>query len=332
MSDKLKGILIALALGDALGAPHEFKYTKHYKYTGTLEYPVKLFNRFQGESVFPVGSVTDDTQMTLTLAVQIIQDNKYIKDNVILAYEKWASTAKMLGKNTRALFKGVTTLKGYQNRYTKTFSVPQSEWTQSNGSLMRCTPFVIFESYDNLIEDIKLSNPHPVNIETGILYVFILKNLIQGYLPTIESLLQHIKEPAVIAVLHDVANKIDREIKGPFCSSTESKKDNDVKDIKGWVCTALYCSLYSIYHIPNLSDAYRYFIEKGGDTDTNAAILGALYGARDGYQKLRESESKNIDIILHCPFIGPESNPILKDIDTTVNQLMRISGITLNNS
>ena len=135
-ADKIKGILLGVALGDALGAPHEFHYQKN-EYTGELIYEVKLFNRFHGESIFPIGSVTDDTQMTLTLANQIIKDKGYNRDNIILAYEKWAATGKMMGKNTRALFKGVKTVKGYQNRYDKIFSAPITEWTQSNGSLNR---------------------------------------------------------------------------------------------------------------------------------------------------------------------------------------------------
>ena len=133
-TDKIKGILIGLALGDALGAPHEFKYQKDV-YTGKLIYEVRLFNRFHGETIFNVGSVTDDTEMTFALLRQIIKDGDYVKDNVILAYEEWANHGKMLGKNTRALFKGVKTVKGYQNRYEKIFSVPMGEWTQSNGSL-----------------------------------------------------------------------------------------------------------------------------------------------------------------------------------------------------
>ena len=131
--DKIKGMLIGLSLGDALGAPHEFKYQKD-EYTGELIYQLRLFNRFHGETLFYVGSVTDDTEMTLTLANQIIKDKDYNRNNVILAYEEWAKNSKMLGKNTRALFKGVKTVKGYEGRYNKIFSVPMEEWTQSNGS------------------------------------------------------------------------------------------------------------------------------------------------------------------------------------------------------
>src|SRR6266496_3416945 len=156
--DKIKGMLIGLALGDALGAPHEFKYNNSLEYTGKLIHKVRLFDRFHGDTIFEVGSVTDDTQMTLVLANQMIADGGYNRENMILAYEKWAATSKMMGKNTRELFKGVKTVKGYQNRYNKKFSAPENEWTQSNGSLMRCSPLVIFNDFNNFITDCSLSN------------------------------------------------------------------------------------------------------------------------------------------------------------------------------
>ncbi|HLX54629.1 MAG TPA: ADP-ribosylglycohydrolase family protein, partial [Aquella sp.] len=138
-----------------MGAPHEFKYNK-YTYTGDLEHPVRLFNRFHGETIFPIGSVTDDTVMTFTLANQIVSDQGYNEDNIILAYERWANSTKMLGKNTRQLFKGVSTVKGFRGRWHKKFDLPIEEWTQSNGSLMRCSPFVIFKDYHEIIKDAKL--------------------------------------------------------------------------------------------------------------------------------------------------------------------------------
>lgn len=310
-TDKIKGMLIGLALGDALGAPHEFKY-QHNEFVGRLVYPVKLFNRFHGETVFNVGSVTDDTQMTLILANQIIKDKNYNRNNVILAYEEWAFTGKMLGKNTRALFKGVKTIKGYENRYNKIFSAPIEEWTQSNGSLMRCSPLIIFNNFDNFIIDTKLSNPHPNNIDCGIIYLFILKSLaIKGVLPEIDTLERCTKSVEIRDVINDVKNKVIRDI-AP-------------KAVRGWVITAFYCALYSIYNIPDMNEAFKFFINKKGDTDTNAAILGALYGAKLGFNKLNldNINKNNIDILLN-------NNDILKDIDNISNKLCDIYIIEKN--
>ena len=311
-SDKIKGILIGVALGDALGAPHEFKYQDNI-YTGELIYEVKLFNRFHGETLFNIGSVTDDTQMTLTLANQIIKDNInstssiYNKNNVILAYEEWATTGKMLGKNTRALFKNVKTVKGYENRYNKIFTTtPKEEWTQSNGSLMRCTPLIVYPDFNPLIIDTSLTNPHPINKDCSIIYTYILKLLAVGkQLPLIDDLIRYTKEKAIIDAILDVKHKILRNISD--------------KNVKGWVVTALYCALYSIYNIQSINEAFKLFIEMKGDTDTNAAILGALYGAKLGFIQLNEDpvNNKNIQILL-------SNNNILNNIDDISNNLFKI--------
>jgi ADP-ribosyl-[dinitrogen reductase] hydrolase len=302
-ANKIKGMLMGLALGDALGAPHEFKYQNNI-YTGELVYVVKLWNRFHGESVIGLAAVTDDTEMTFTLIRQILKDDGYIRNNIIRAYEDWATTSKMLGKNTRALFKGIKTVKGYEGRYEKMFSTPQNEWTQSNGSLMRCSPLVIFNNYDNIITDCKLTNPHPNNIEVELIYLYILKLLlVTGTLPKIDDLYKYTKSDDIKSVLDDVKNKVERDI-AP-------------KEVRGWAITAFYCALYSIYNIENINDAYKYFILKKGDTDTNAAILGALYGAKLGYTNLEQLCGENVSILL-------KNNIILRDIDDTSVKLFEL--------
>lgn len=47
----------------------------------------------------------------------------------------------------------------------------------------------------------------------------------------------------------------------------------------------------------------KFIIEKKGDTDTNAAIAGAIYGARVGFQKLMEEQSENWKILMSSEHI-----------------------------
>ena len=122
-------------------------------------------------------------------------------------------------------------------------------------------------------------------------------------LPDIDSLFKYTKSVDIILVLQDVKNKVIRDI-AP-------------KKVKGWVITAFYCALYSIYNIEDVDVAFSFFITKKGDTDTNAAILGALYGAKLGYIKLYELCKDNIDILL-------QNNLILKDVDGISNELYNI--------
>jgi len=303
--DKLKGMLVGVALGDALGLPHEQRYATPI-YTGKLQYETKVFNRFRGETIYPIGSVSDDTEMTLALARQIGRDQGYNEHNVILAYQQFASNCPMLGNNTRELFKGISTVKGYQKRYQKKFgsTVTSESWTQSNGSLMRCSPLVVFKEYQELLCDTALTNPHPVNLECGLIYLSLLKQLINdSSLPPLETILSKCKQPDVQQVIADVKNKIIRDVKQ--------------KELKGWVCTTLYCALYSIYYFEQFELALEFVITQKGDTDTNASVTAALFGAKHGFEQLAKEQQDNIDRVIQI-------NHSLADLDLISNNLYNV--------
>ena len=50
----------------------------------------------------------------------------------------------------------------------------------------------------------------------------------------------------------------------------------------GWVLIALQNAFYELLHAPSLEDGVVATVRRGGDTDTNAAIAGALLGAVHG--------------------------------------------------
>ena len=148
-SDRVAGMLMGLFLGDALGAPHEFRCNRKLIYTGKLEHQAFLVTHFQGKKSLSVGQVTDDSEMTLALLRTLLEkDGKYDRKSVISSYLEWANSGGwMLGKNTRALLKGVKTVKGYESRMKSVLILPESEISQSNGAMMRCCPLALL-SYE----------------------------------------------------------------------------------------------------------------------------------------------------------------------------------------
>lgn len=289
--DKIHGMLFGVALGDALGVPHEFRHNKKNVYTGKLQYHPSMRNRFTGkETMFPIGTVSDDTEMTISLFSSMKRkDSSYYYDSkdALKSYLAWANDGmpKMMGVNTRKLFKGVKTLKGYENRAKKVFS---SEISQSNGCLMRCSPLALIEDAKERMvsveSDCKLTNPTSICIEVCKVYVEGLRMALMGshnndiilHMSKVEHKeLQH----AVVQVL----NNIPREI--------TSKS-------KGWIVHAFYCVLYSLYHFTSYSEAVNSVIKMGGDTDTNAAIVGGMFGALIGLNLLRKEQKDNLELML----------------------------------
>lgn len=289
VTDRIHGMLIGVALGDALGSPHEFN---NLPYTGKLEHPTLRRSKWQPTKVEPPGQITDDTEMTLTLARTII--NGYSRDSAILNYQQWAnSKCPSMGKNTRHLFLGVKTVKGYEKRFAtppkgkKNYNGPQE--SQANGSLMRASPLVVLD-LDHAIVDCKITNPHQVNIECSTIYHTMLRAIMAGKDPTevFLDLCQRTWYPDISQMLDEVKNGTPR----------------DVTDKKGWVVHGLYVALMCITRLGSYfessANCYRWIMSLGGDTDTNAAIAGALIGCKLGYQELYNQQKNNVDIMMNA--------------------------------
>jgi ADP-ribosyl-[dinitrogen reductase] hydrolase len=295
MRDKLKGMLWGVALGDALGAPFEFRY-------GSLPYKSTLNNTSQ---------ITDDTEMTLALLNCLSETNfQYDKNKVILSYIKWANSDPCdVGLNTRKLFchpiimNDDQALRKYNKVYDELIKMPVSQHSQSNGHLMRASPLAILlvsnKKQDCWVTDTKLTNFHPICIESSKLYFRMIYNL-----------LFNINEPLLIDWTNDII--IQQVIKDVLnIEKTDVPSNRNVNVSRGWTCHSLYFAMIA-YHIQfnNFTEAMNYIIGKhlDSDTDTNAAIAGAILGLKYGYDNLIKDEItlKNINILRKCSSNRPE--------------------------
>jgi len=64
-----------------------------------------------------------------------------------------------------------------------------------------------------------------------------------------------------------------------------------------WVLIALQNAIWQLLHAPDLETGIMDTVMQGGDTDTNAAIAGALLGAVYGIEAVPERWQT---VILHC--------------------------------
>lgn len=279
--DRVQGMLASVALADALGAPHEFKCNHSNVYTGKLELQPFRFNRFKNEIVYYDIGPTDDTELTLAL-LMTIQGGEYCRKRALRAYLDWANSGcPHLGKNTRALFYGVKTERGYTNRYNK---VTADGGSQSNGSLMRCSPLALVAGdwREAVVEDCDLTNPNDVNRQCSLVYVGWLRLLLAGE--------------------NDVFSNWETE---ELCDEVRSVLHQEERDVsgydKGWVLHALWCCKQA-FQAESFAELMKFIIEKKGDTDTNAAIAGALYGARVGFTALMQEQAENWTILTYSPY------------------------------
>lgn len=304
MNDKILGMFYGLAIGDALGVPYEFRsFNPKLEYTGLL-HQVDGFIQFRFAKILvPKNSPSDDTRMTLALLKGLDSEDEYkYSKKVLEEYLKWANAESMLGKNTRKLLKGVTTIKGYTNRFNK-LTDSEKVQMQSNGSLMRISPIVLIldpdECYAAVKEDTYLTNPNKINYDVNIFYVKLLRKIVYEYCSKselIEWIVKWTREK----------NDVSKDVKDIVKDAIDRKK-KDVSESKGWVLNALYICVFSFISFDNYEDAMDFIIRDNprSDTDTNAAIAGALFGAYIGLEGLKK-ESKtavNIESISYRPEI-----------------------------
>lgn len=292
--DKIRGLLTGVAVGDALGAPHEILGAAHKcpSYTGLLEHRARHFRRFQNIwLVYQCGQYTDDTEMSLSLA-RVLADGPYNEEKAIQAYLHWAnSDTKSLGRNTRALFHGIKTVKGYRNRAAKHFLTNSGH--QSNGALMRCAILATQDNWEAAaIADCRLSNPDPICVETEIVYLTAVRDALQANDDTLVTRQKLFAAAQARAKLEPVSIAL---------TQAHEKKERILYGAnKGWCCHGLYCAFYTLLHHTTYKEAIDWVINQGGDTDTNACITGALWGALIGFEKLMVQEPKIVQAVLEC--------------------------------
>ncbi len=280
--DKVRGMLLGVATGDALGAPHEFHYqTPLSAYTGRLEHRLVVVRRFQpGKKFGHVGMVTDDTEMMIALARAIANTGGYDLNTVVKEYLIWAnSQCPFMGKNTRALFVGIKTIDGYAARHAALKGAPMSAWSQSNGCLMRCAPLAALPDADwerAAAQDCGATNFHPVCIGAVRAYLTAARALLAGQAAA-DASSAAVKCAATVELM-DLRNAIVEGI---------CQVPRDVTTNKGWVLHGIYCAFYALNdQAPTFGARVDRIVRLGGDTDTNAAIAGGLLGALFGESAL----------------------------------------------
>jgi ADP-ribosyl-[dinitrogen reductase] hydrolase len=130
LQDKYRGCLVGGAIGDALGRPVE-------SWPARLvadRYPTGLrdFEADPGWSGGPVGTITDDTQMTMLVAEHLLDDEGHRLTDLVHRIMRWGTHGRGIGQATHEA------LTNYANR-----KLPAGVKSAGNGTTMRCAPYAL---------------------------------------------------------------------------------------------------------------------------------------------------------------------------------------------
>jgi ADP-ribosyl-[dinitrogen reductase] hydrolase len=276
--DRALGCMLGMVIGDSLGSQVEFQTAA----TIRAAYPHGV--RDLADS--PVwrtlaGQPTDDSELGLTLARSLARRGDYDAEDVAAAYGRWyASEPFDCGHTTRLAFAAAASAVLDKARAAQCQADPGS---QSNGSLMRIAPVGVWardpaEAARVASADSALSHPHPVCRTACAAFAAAISAALagadrRGMLETALAVADAAGTDAepVAVVLRQAAARI---------------LPGDFQHHMGWVMISLQNAFFHLAAGTPVEPALIETVGRGGDTDTNAAIAGALLGAADGRASL----------------------------------------------
>jgi ADP-ribosylglycohydrolase/fructose-1,6-bisphosphatase/inositol monophosphatase family enzyme len=258
---RAQGCLLGQVAGDSLGSLVEFedaaRIAAHFP-----DGPRELADGGTWNTL--AGQPTDDSEMALALARAIVGAGRYESGAALAAYRAWKSSGPFdIGQTTRAALEGH----------------PQPE-SQANGSLMRVSPLAVFahalpadDVADLARRDAALTHPHPVCGDATGAYAVAVAHAVQrgdGAEAAYEAALGWARSAGAQTTVVQALERARQE--APACDALS----------QGFVLIALQNAFYELLHAPSLEAGVVRTVRRGGDTDTNAAIAGALLGAVHG--------------------------------------------------
>jgi ADP-ribosylglycohydrolase len=267
--------------GDALGSLVEFQTAK----TIRQAYPNGVRQLVDGGSWNTIaGQPTDDSEMALILARTIVDSGSYDPKAALKAYQYWLSTGPFDC--------GQTVSRGLRGQHNHD--------SQANGALMRLSPLAIHGALKPRLmaaqwarQDAALTHPHSICQDANALFAVAIGLAIQEG-PTPQELYQDLLAWGQSQKLHPELLKA--------CLSAAQEPPTHYSSQMGWVLIAVGNAIWQLLHAPNFEEALVDTVSHGGDTDTNAAIAGALLGAVYGLEAI---PAQWRETVLNCrPKVG----------------------------
>lgn len=283
--DRIEGVLLATAAGDALGAPYEFKPPRG----------PELEVAMVGGGAWEPGEWTDDTAMAIAIAEVAATgadlSDEAVQDAIVERWLEWSHGTKDIGIQTQSVLRAAAIGGTITARRARTASKDlheQSGRTAGNGSLMRTAPVALAYLHDEgaMVEAARsiseLTHFDPDGGDACVLWCSAIRHaVLTGELDVRVGLRNLDSERRVLW-----SERID---------VAERSRPADFPN-NGWVVAALQAAWSAIATTPVPDDdptagvfradhlrlALDAAVRAGFDTDTVAAIAGGLLGAAYG--------------------------------------------------
>ena len=302
--DRIRGGIVGLLVGDALGVPYEFHARQSIPPLDEIEFePPAYFKR--AHSGVPIGTWSDDGAQALCLLASLLECGKFDVDDFAAKLVAWFREDYMavdemfdVGIQTQRailnLRKGIPPLE----------AGPSEEKNNGNGSLMRVLPLALW---------------HRGSVEELVNIAFAQSAVTHG----------HLRSKLCCALYCLWAQNILRETERPFQNADVTLKkfferdeealeeieiigNFDTKNLSGsgYVVDSLHTAVDCCRE-----DSYEKVVKKaisyGNDTDTTACIAGGIAGLKFGIEGIPQRWRENLrgreiyeplleKLVIHC--------------------------------
>ncbi|HET9293223.1 MAG TPA: ADP-ribosylglycohydrolase family protein [Gemmatimonadales bacterium] len=265
LGERARGALLGLAAGNALGVPTEFLGSSDAIRAAFPDGVRDIPPVRQADSPFD-----DDTAMTLLLAEELLEPQLSL-ERLAGRWIGWMdSDGRGIGVQTRSAL-----------NHIRTHGSPPagSGGIAGNGAVMRCLPVALatLGSPANLVSGsyhtAAITHPDDRCTWGAVAVNVAAAELLKGRRDFLADVLEVLRINEAPPVLLDAVRRVPLERREELPLTGPEP---------GYVVHCVEIGLWFAWHEPNLERGLIWLANAGGDTDTNAAVAGALMGARDG--------------------------------------------------
>jgi poly(ADP-ribose) glycohydrolase ARH3 len=281
LRDRFRGSMLGLALGDALGAPFEgMGRVEAAVWQSFLRNPPHVLRH------------TDDTEMAMGVAESLAEMRGFDADDMAARFARNFTPWRGYGPGTVRVLELIR--KGTPWDGANKLVFPEGSF--GNGAAMRSAPLGLFyhKEGEGLTAVTRrasaITHAHPLAQEGALIITRTVASVLAG--KTREAMAARLPEmsgmPEYREKLRAVADVLQEE---PPVASVVSLLGNSVRAVES-VPAALYCFLRFGSSYP---DTVGHAVSLGGDTDTIAAMAGAMCGALLGAAGIPQALLKHLE-------------------------------------
>lgn len=299
LADKIRGVIYGQAIGDALGLGTEFltkAEVRQYYPHGLTRFGQIIPDRHRRR--WNRAAWTDDTDQMLCILDSLLEKNKVDIQDIAGRLFQWALHGMGIGQTVQQVVFGTDFL-------TDPHGMAKRVWEQSgknsaaNGGVMRTAILGIWDYDDpeqvrrNAEAVCKITHYDPRCVGSCVIVCLIISRLLQGE-TDIDALFALAYREANhydprIAEYLDKADHLTPELLDLTEGMNAATNDNGKI---GYTLKTMGAGLWALKYAESFMGGILTIVNEGGDADTNAAVAGALLGAKYGYTNIPENYAK----------------------------------------